>query len=55
MLEYGRGNGWAKEAVIRDVTFKNVSAKVKNENFIREEAGRKFQNIVFENCEIAVQ
>ena len=55
VLEYGRGNGWAKEAVIRDITFKNVSAKVKNENFIREEAGRKFQNIVFENCEIAVQ
>jgi polygalacturonase len=54
VLEYGRGNGWAKEAVIRDIVFKDISAKAKKENSIREEPGRSFKNIIFKNCDITL-
>lgn len=54
-MAYGRELGHAKEAVIRDIVFKDVKAKVEKENRIQEEAGRPFKNIVFDNCEISTR
>lgn len=52
VMGYGRKPGWAKDAVIRDITFRNVKAKASKPNDVMQEAGRAFENIVFENCEI---
>jgi hypothetical protein len=54
-MAYGRELGHAKEAVIRDIVFKDVKAKVEKENRIQEESGRPFKNIVFDNCEISTR
>lgn len=52
VLGYGREPGWSRDAVIRDILFKDVQAKVEEANNILEEAGRPFENIVFDNCRI---
>lgn len=49
---YGRKPGHAKEAVIRDITFRDVDMKAKKADDFREEADRPFKNVVFENCRI---
>lgn len=51
VMGYGRKPGWAKGAVIRDITFRDVKAKAAKPNNVLEEPGRAFENVVFDNCE----
>lgn len=52
-LGYGRDYGWAKEAVIRDISFQDVKIDVAQENDIREESVRPFENITFDGVSLA--
>lgn len=49
-LRYGRKPGCAKDAVIRDILFKNIKAETREPNEIVEEPGRGFRNIEFTDC-----
>ena len=42
----------ATETEIRDITFTNIRGRAKGRNMVREERGRKFGRITFENCAV---
>lgn len=54
-LRYGRGEGHAPNAVIKNILFKNIKAQVKKDNSVAAEKSRPFKNIAFENCSFSLK